>query len=87
MPLELAGCLCLLLSTLDFRRASLVEPQHSVGMWSQPELSTALKQITPLVRSMRRCGAASQESLQGSDWLWQVYQLWLSAGSARPGLN
>lgn len=64
-----------------------MELPHHVGMWSQPELSAALKQITPTVQSMRKCRAGSQESLQDSDWLWQVYQLWLSAGSARPGLN
>lgn len=87
MPSELTGCLCLLPSTSGFRTASLMELAHHMDMWSEPELSTVFPQITPSVRSMRRRRAGSQESLQDSDWLWQVYQLWLSAGSARPRLK
>jgi len=37
----------LLPSALGFRRASLTELPHHVGMWSQPELSTALRQRMP----------------------------------------
>lgn len=49
MPSELTGCLCLLPSALGFRKTSLMELPRYVGMWSQPELSTALEQITPLL--------------------------------------
>lgn len=73
-------CLCLLPRTLGVRKALLAE----LPLRAEPGRA---EHKPPSVWSTRMRRAGSQESLQDSDWLWQVYQLWLSAGSARPGLN